>query len=223
MKEIEIVIADDHPLLRQGLCRLLELEDGISVVGQANDGVEALRLVKELLPDLVLLDINMPDLNGLDVARNLRNDFPDIKLLVFTIHDERIYVNEMIRLGVHGYLLKDAKPRKVVETITKIMDGETVYSTDLMERVMECYHELEVQYGRLQSAVTLNELALTARETEVLRYIVEGLSNKEIAKALFISEKTVKNHVTHILKKLDVDDRTQAAVFAVREGLFSSY
>lgn len=222
MKEIEIVIADDHPLLRQGLCRLLELEAGISVVGQANNGLEALSLVKELLPDLVLLDINMPDLNGVDVARNIRNDFPDIKLLVFTIHDERTYVNEMIRLGVHGYLLKDAKPHMVVTAIKKIMDGEIVYSPELMERVMECYHKLEVQYGRLQSAAALNELALTARETEVLGYIVEGLSNKEIAQTLFISEKTVKNHVTHLLKKLDVEDRTQAAVFAVREGLFSS-
>ncbi len=221
MKDIKVLIADDHPLLRGGLCRLLELESGISVVGQANNGLETLRLVEELQPDLVLLDINMPDLNGIEVAKNLRNDFPGVKLLVFTIHDRSSYVNEMIRLGVHGYLLKDAEPNSVIDAIKRVMEGETVYSVDLMERVMEHYHHMEIQYGRLQSAATISELSLTARETEILGYIVEGLSNKEIAQVLSITEKTVKNHITRIFKKLDVEDRTQAAVFAVSEGLFS--
>jgi len=123
MKDIKVLIADDHPLLRGGLCRLLELERGISVVGQANNGLETLRLVEELQPDLVLLDINMPDLNGIEVAKNLRTNFPEIRVLVFTIHDRSSYVNEMIRLGAHGYLLKDAEPNKVIDAIKKIMEG----------------------------------------------------------------------------------------------------
>ena len=140
---------------------------------------------------------------------------------MLTIHDDETYVKEMIRSGAKGYLLKDAEPRQVVQAIKKVAAGESVYPTDLMERVMERYHQLEVRMGRLQSAAAINDLSLTNRELEILRYIVEGMRNKEIANALYISEKTVKNHITNLLRKLDVEDRTQAAVFAVSQGLFT--
>lgn len=221
MSNINVLIADDHPLLRQGLSRLLELEGGITVVGQASNGVEALQLLDELEPDVLLLDINMPGMNGLEVAKAAREKHPDIEILVLTIHDNESYVNEMIRMGAKGYLLKDAEPRDVVQAIKKVVTGETAYSANLMERVMERYHHLEVEYGRLQGAATRHDLELTHREMEILQFIVDGLSNKEIAKALFISEKTVKNHVTSLLRKLEVDDRTQAAVFALNNKLFS--
>lgn len=218
---IKVIIVDDHPLLRQGLSRLLELEGRIKVVGQACSGLEALRLVEELETDVILLDINMPGMNGVEVAEILRDQHPEIRLLVLTIHDNESYVNEMIRLGARGYLLKDAEPSQVVEAIETVHQGETVFPAHLMERVMEHYHKIEVQYGRLQSAATVNELALTTREVEILALIVDGKSNKEIAQALYISEKTVKNHITNLLRKLEVDDRTQAAVFAVSRGIFN--
>ncbi|MDI9485580.1 MAG: response regulator transcription factor [Bacillota bacterium] len=221
MSDIRVLIVDDHPLLRQGLSRLLELEGGITVVGQASNGVEALRMVEELKPDVVLLDINMPGMNGIEVAKTIRKYHPDTEVLVLTIHDNESYVNEMIRIGAKGYLLKDAEPREVVHVIKRVSAGEVAYSSHLMERVMERYHHLEVEYGRLQSAAAIHDLDLTNRELEILQYIVEGMSNKEIASALFISEKTVKNHITNLLRKLEVEDRTQAAVFAVSRGLFS--
>ena len=217
---IKVLIVDDHPLLRQGLSTLLELEGGINVVGQASNGPEALRLAAELQPDVILLDINMPGMNGIEVAKTVRKRHPEVAILVLTIHDNESYVNEMIRSGAKGYLLKDAEPSQVVQAIKQVYSGESVYPPDLLEHVMERYHELEVQYGRLQTAATLSELSLTSRELEILRYIVEGMSNKEIANTLFISEKTVKNHITSLLRKLDVEDRTQAAVFAVSQGFF---
>jgi DNA-binding NarL/FixJ family response regulator len=199
----------------------LELEGGINVVGQASNGIEALRLMDQLEPDVLLLDINMPGMNGIEVAKTVREKHPHTEVLVLTIHDNQSYVNEMIRVGAKGYLLKDAEPREVVHAIKKVATGETVYSTQLMERVMERYHHMEMQYGRLQSAAAIQDLELTNRELEILQYICEGLSNKEIANALFISEKTVKNHITSLLRKLEVEDRTQAAVFAVSHGIFS--
>jgi two-component system response regulator DegU len=221
LKDISVLIVDDHPLLRQGLSRLLELEGGIRVVGQASNGIEALRLMDQLEPDVLLLDINMPGMNGVEVAKSVREKHPQTEVLILTIHDNESYVNEMIRVGAKGYLLKDAEPREVVHAIKKVATGETVYSTQLMERVMERYHHMEIQYSRLQSAAAIQDLELTNRELEILQYICEGLSNKEIANALFISEKTVKNHITSLLRKLEVDDRTQAAVFAVSHGMFS--
>jgi len=218
---IEVLIVDDHPLLRQGLKTLLELEGEITVVGQASNGPEALRLADQLRPDVVLLDINMPGMNGIEVAKALRERRPEVAILVLTIHDDETYVKEMIRSGAKGYLLKDAEPREVVAAIKKVAAGESVYPTDLMERVMEHYHNLEMKYGKLQSAAAISDLSLTTRELEILQYIVEGMSNKEIAAALYISEKTVKNHITSLLRKLNVEDRTQAAVFAVSQGLFT--
>jgi DNA-binding NarL/FixJ family response regulator len=163
----------------------------------------------------------MPGMNGIEVAKTVQERYSATEVLVLTIHDNESYVNEMIRIGVKGYLLKDAEPREVVQAIKKVAQGETVYSSQLMERVMERYHHMEVQFGRLQSAVAIYDLELTNRELEILQSICEGLSNKEIANALFISEKTVKNHITSLLRKLEVDDRTQAAVFAVSKGIFS--
>lgn len=218
---IEVLIVDDHPLLRQGLKTLLELEGEITVVGQASNGPEALRLADQLRPDVVLLDINMPGMNGIEVAKALRERRPEVAILVLTIHDDETYVKVMIRSGAKGYLLKDAEPREVVAAIKKVAAGESVYPTDLMERVMEHYHNLEMKYGKLQSAAAISDLSLTTRELEILQYIVEGMSNKEIAAALYISEKTVKNHITSLLRKLNVEDRTQAAVFAVSQGLFT--
>ena len=221
MDQIKVLIVDDHPLLRQGLTRLLELEQDIKVVGQAENGEEALAVVEKLQPDVILLDINMPGMNGIETTRILREQYPNVHVLALTIHDDESYVSEMIRSGAQGYLLKDAEPSRVIQAIRRVFSGESVYPSSLMEKVMEHYHQMEVEYGKIQNTATLEELQLTARELEVLQCIVEGMSNKEIAGTLFISEKTVKNHITNLLRKLEVEDRTQAAVYAVSRGIFS--
>ena len=187
------------------------------MVGQASNGKEAIELAEQLRPEVVLLDINMPGMNGIEVAKILKKKQPSLGLLILTIHDDESYVNEMIRIGANGYLLKDAELSQVVRAIKQVAAGESVYPAHLMEKVMEHYHQLEIEYGRLQTTAAFNEL--TARELEVLRCIVEGMSNKEIASSLEISEKTVKNHVTSVFRKLDVEDRTQAAVYAVSRGV----
>ena len=214
----KVLIVDDHSLLRQGLVRLLDLEASINVVGQAADGEEALKKVEELEPDVVLMDINMPILNGIETTRQIRRRWPKIRVLALTIHDDEGYISEMIRAGARGYVLKDAEPDNLFHAIQRVHGGETYFPPDLMEKVMERYHRLNTEYGQ-QQVDRPGEEPLTRRELEVLNCIVRGMSNRDIAGALFISEKTVKNHITSLLRKLNVNDRTQAAVMAVQQGI----
>ncbi len=217
-KSIKVLIADDHSLLRQGLMRLLELETTLEVVGQAADGEQALERVGALQPDVVLMDINMPKMNGIEATRQLRRRWPQVRVLALTIHDDEGYISEMIRAGARGFVLKDAEPDNLYQAIRRVFDGETYFPSELMEKVMERYHRLNTEYGQ-QRVDRPGEEPLTRRELEVLECIVKGLSNRDIANALFISEKTVKNHITSLLRKLNVTDRTQAAVFAVQQGM----
>jgi len=217
---IRVLLVDDHALLRQGLTRLLELDEHLDVIGQAATGEAALAMVEQTNPDVVVLDVNLPDMTGIEVACRMRDEFPRTRILALTIHDDASYISEMIRAGVDGYMLKDEEPAHLIQAIKRIGAGESVFPSDLMEKVMNRYHRLSEEYSRIQSAATLDELQLTPRELEVLQCIVQGMSNKEIATRLFISEKTVKNHITSLFRKLNVDDRTQAAVYAVTKGLF---
>jgi len=217
---IRVMLVDDHALLRQGLTRLLELDEDLEVIGQTATGTAALAMVQDIHPDVVVLDVNLPDMTGIEVAGRIRKLCPEIRILALTIHDDVSYISEMIRAGVDGYMLKDAEPARLIGAIKRIGVGESVFPSHLMEKVAERYHRISEEYGRIQTAATLEELQLTPREQEVLQCIVQGLSNKEIAAQLFISEKTVKNHITSLLRKLNVDDRTQAAVYAVTKGLF---
>lgn len=218
MEKITVLIADDHTLLRQGLVKLLEMEPCISVVGQAINGEEAYVKALELQPDIALMDINMPKLNGIQAARLIRKKCPNTHILALTIHDDEEYISEMIRAGARGYLLKDSESTNVIHAIKRVVAGETFFPSHLMERVMERFHQLVADQDRVQveTAATAESLLLTPRESEILECIVDGLSNKEIASKLFISEKTVKNHITNLLRKLNVQDRTQAAVYAVK-------
>ncbi|NLM53704.1 MAG: response regulator transcription factor [Firmicutes bacterium] len=222
MDTIRIMLVDDHALLRQGLTRLLELDEQLTVIGQAATGAAAIAMAQKTRPDVVVLDVNLPDMTGIEVAAQIRRLCPGIRILALTIHDDASYISEMIRAGVDGYMLKDAEPARLILAIKRVGAGESVFPTRLMEKVVNRYHSISQEYGRIQTAATLEELQLTPREQEVLHCIVLGMSNKQIAAQLFISEKTVKNHITNLLRKLDVEDRTQAAVYAVTKGLFKT-
>lgn len=221
MEKIRVLVADDHSLLRRGLVKLLEMTDEVVVVGQAVNGEEVVELTEQLQPDIILMDINMPKLNGIEATRQII-DTHNIPILALTIHDDEEYIAEMIRAGAHGYILKDSELSSLVQAIKRVAAGETFFPSHLMEKVMAKFHELVQQQQSKTPSVPLvnNEVSrLTRRELEVLQCIVDGMSNKECAQHLFISEKTVKNHVTNLLRKLDVADRTQAAVYAVQHGL----
>jgi NarL family two-component system response regulator LiaR len=209
MDGVTVLIADDHPVVRQGLRTFLDLQDGVSVVGEATTGAEAVVKVEELLPDVVLMDLVMPDLDGIEAARRIRDVSPTTKVIVLTSYadDEKIF--PAIKAGAAGYLLKDVEPGEIADGIRRVQRGEALLHPKIAARVMR-----EVTEEKTEGEV------LTARELEVLSGLSRGLSNKAIAEELVLSEKTVKTHVSNILAKLHLADRTQAALYAVRERLF---
>jgi DNA-binding NarL/FixJ family response regulator len=207
---VELVIADDHEVVRAGLVRMLE-GSGICVIGEAEDGDAALAMAIERHPTVVLLDVRMPNMDGLDCLARLRNDSPGTSVLMFSGFDNPTYVARAMALGAAGFLLKTASRAQIIASILAVAGGETIWSRDELRRVS----------GALASPRALAEVdvSLTKRESEVLKQLAFGLTNKEIAQALGISYETVKEHVQHVLKKLGVADRTQAAVWAVRNDL----
>lgn len=211
--KIKVLLADDHPLLREGLSKVLSLEGDIEIIAEAVDGEEAIKKVEQLLPDVVLMDINMPTVNGIEATRRIKQRFSDVHVLVLTFHDEEEYVLALMRAGAKGYILKDVDPGVVATAIRQVYQGECFFPSNLINQVIEKVSQSEKDNRQD------DENCLTNREQEILEEIVQGKSNKEIADTLFISEKTVKNHVSNILKKLEVTDRTQAAVLALRSGI----
>lgn len=209
--KIRIVLADDHSMIREGIKQLLELDANFSVIGQAGDGIECMHLLKEKIPDVLLLDVNMPRMNGIEVLKKIKEENLQVKVLMLTIHNEVDYLLSAVDIGCDGYVLKDSDIGLLKKAIISVYEGDTFIQPDLIP-------VLNVGLiRREESAQTLD--GLTARELEVLKLITEGLFNKEIAYKLNISERTVKNHVSNIFKKINASDRTQAAVFAIRNGL----
>jgi NarL family two-component system response regulator LiaR len=211
--EIRVLIADDHAVVRQGLRTFLELQEDISVVGDAADGEAALAGVQRHEPDVVLMDLVMPGGGGVEAIRRLRELRPETRVLVLTsfLDDEKLF--PAVRAGAAGYLLKDVEPSELVRAIRTVADGEALLHPAVAARLMEEFSDTERPVA---------EEALTAREREVLVLIARGLPNKQIALELGIAEKTVKTHVSSILGKLGLTDRTQAALYAVRAGLIES-
>jgi len=205
---ISVLIADDHPFVRHGLRTYLETLDDMEVVGEASDGVEAVELAGQVLPDVVLMDLVMPELDGVEATRRIRVASPATKVIALTSFDDDEKVFPAIKAGAAGYLLKDVRPADLADAVRKASRGEALLAPSVAARLMQ-----EVSGERTASA------GLTERELEVLRLIARGMSNKLIAHELVVSEKTVKTHVSNILAKLHLADRTQAALYAVREGL----
>lgn len=209
------MITDDHSMIREGLKNLLELDGDIQVIEEAIDGQDCLDKLENVKPDVLLLDINMPVMDGLEVLKNLKNRRNKVKVLILTVHNEIEYLMKAIDIGINGYVLKDSESAELKKAIFTISGGEDYIQPSLIPALNSKMMEKKVDVVRIDS--------LTRRELEVLKLLAIGMYNKEIAEKLDISERTVKNHVSNIFKKLEVTDRTQAAVFAIRNNIVDIY
>lgn len=212
MNTISILIADDHSIVREGLKQLLELEEDFKVIGQASNGVETIEKVKQLNPDVLLLDINMPVMNGINALRKIREEGLKTNVVILTLHEDREYLLETMQIGATGYILKDSDSATLYKAIRDAYNGESYIHPKLAA-------ELVKEFNKPKAAKPKPENELTQRELEVLCLIAEGQNNKDIAEQLFISEKTVKNHVSNIFRKINVCDRTQAAIYAFKNNI----
>ncbi|MBQ2745586.1 MAG: response regulator transcription factor [Lachnospiraceae bacterium] len=208
---IKLMIVDDHSMVREGLKQLLELDEDLKVISQASDGCEGIKKLDEDRPDVLLLDINLPNMNGLEMLKEIHERNIDVKVLILTIHNEIDYLMKAVEIGCNGYVLKDSDSNLLKKAIYSVYNGENFIQPSLTPALNAGLA------GKSMLDDKVNEL--TRREIEVLKLIAEGLFNKEIAATLDISERTVKNHVSNIFKKIDVSDRTQAAVFAIKNNL----
>ena len=212
---IKVMLADDHVLMREGIRQLLEFDGTISVVTKANNGVECMDQLLSIHPDILLLDINMPVMNGIEVLQEIKKKNISVKVLVLTVHNEVEYLLKAVDIGVDGYIMKDAESAELKNAINCIMQGETYIQPSLVPALNNRLVSRDIDKEKINS--------LTKRELEVLIEVANGMFNKEIATSLNISERTVKNHISNIFKKIDVSDRTQAAVFAIKNNLIKLY
>lgn len=214
---IKVMLADDHSMIREGLKQLLEFDGSIQVIAQAGDGEECLKKLCQVYPDVLLLDINMPKKNGIEVLQEIRDKSAgyDIKVLILTVHNEVEYLLKAVDIGVDGYILKDSGSAELKKAINCIMEGESYIQPSLIPALNSRLISRDTDKEKIES--------LTKRELEVLIRVANGMFNKEIALALDISERTVKNHISNIFKKIEVSDRTQAAVFAIRNDIIKLF
>ncbi|EXX84596.1 chemotaxis protein CheY [Paenibacillus darwinianus] len=229
-RKIKVLIADDHQLFREGLKRILNMEDDLEVIGECGDGIQVLEFCNHTRPEVVLMDINMPIENGVVATERLRDIFPEVKVLILSIHDDESYVFETLRKGASGYLLKDMEAESLVNAIRSVVGGHAYIHPKVTGKLINQLRRMTYldEIGVMSGAAATKEAGvkfiagdnnpLTRREAEVLRLMAEGKSNKLIGEFLYISEKTVKNHVSSILQKMEVDDRTQAVIHSIKNG-----
>ena len=217
METIRLVIAEDDAPTRDALARLLTLEEDIEMVGCAGDGEDALRLVRKMMPDVLLTDINMPKMSGIQLTQKVKQEIPTVGIVILTIYHDDTNVFQAIKAGALGYVLKDSPPEETLAAVRTIARGDSLLHPSIAARVLAEFNRINT--ARLANMALFSEL--TDREIEVLKEIATGKRNREIAETLFISEKTVKNHISNILFKLQVNDRTEAAMMAARGGLVS--
>lgn len=209
------MLTDDHVLMREGIKHLLEFDGSVEVIEEASDGVECLEKLEKVTPDILLLDINMPDMNGIEVLEELKKKNSNIKILILTVHSEVEYLIRAIDIGANGYILKDSGSAELKQAINTIMNNDSYIQPSLLPALNSRLINRDIDKEKLES--------LTKRELEILKQVVGGMFNKEIAASLHISERTVKNHLSNIFKKIDVSDRTQAAVFAIRNNIVNLF
>ena len=209
------MLVDDHALIREGIKKLLEFDDSIEVIEQASDGYECLEKLKTNRPDILLLDINMPNMNGIEVLEALKAKKDPVKVLILTVHSEVEYLVKAVDIGANGYILKDSGSAELKKAIIDIINNDSYIQPSLIPALNSRLINRDLDKERLKS--------LTKREVEILAQVASGMFNKEIANNLGISERTVKNHISNIFKKIDVSDRTQAAVFAIRNNIINLY
>jgi DNA-binding NarL/FixJ family response regulator len=220
---IRVLVADDHPVVREGLSAIVDVEDDIVVVGQAWDGVEALRQARALQPDVVLMDLKMPNMDGVAATGRIRAELPDTHVLILTTYADDEYIMAGVRAGARGYLLKDAPPDELVRAIRIVARGESLLQPVVAARVLDRLSALMDEEGRGSESASrrAGEPGLTAREKEVLEMLAGGARNRDIAAALSISERTVKVHVANLMGKLEANTRTEAVARAIKLGLLS--
>lgn len=212
---VKIMLADDHILCREGIRQLLEFDGTIEVVAEVSDGQECLDKIATVLPDVLLLDINMPKMNGVEVLAEIRRRKIPVKVLILTVHNEVDYLVKAVDIGVDGYIVKDSESAELKKAIFTLANGENYIQPSLIPSLNSRLISRDTDKEKLES--------LTKRELEVLIHIANGMFNKEIATSLDISERTVKNHISNIFKKIEVNDRTQAAVFAIKNDLIKLF
>ena len=214
MKKIRVLIAEDHTIVRQGLSALLRAEPDIEVAGEAPDGLEAIELAKKVIPDVVLMDIAMKNLNGLDATQKIKKLFPHIKVLVLTMYDNEEWIFQILKAGASGYLIKDSAMTDLVSAIRAIYQGDSYLSPSISRKVIEEY----IRRAEMGERGSLDD-ALSSREREILQLIGEGHSIPAIASRLCISKRTVEAHKIHIMEKLDIHDKVGLIKYAIRIGL----
>lgn len=214
-ERIKVMIADDHELIREGISRVLDMENDIEVICKVKSGVEALDSIKKCKPDILLLDINMPEMNGIETLQRIKSTSTKTKIIMLTVYDDIEYVSQSINLGADGYVLKDSDSDTLVKTIKIVYDGGSYIQPTLATQLIK--YMTDEKKATIKTRETTD--ALTKREIGIMKEIASGLSNKGISEKLDISEKTVKNHVSSILRKLELQDRTQVAIYAIKNKL----
>lgn len=221
-KPINIALIDDHILFREGVKRILDYEEDFNIVAEGDDGEAGIEIVKDYKPDVVLMDINMPNMNGVQATANLVRNYPRTKIIILSIHDDESYVTHALKTGAQGYLLKEMDADSLIEAIKVVYEGGSYLHPKITHNLVREYRRLakenipNVVNGIIEHRKPLH--LLTKRECEVLQLMSEGKSNRAVAETLYISEKTVKNHVSNILQKMGANDRTQAVVSAIKKG-----
>jgi DNA-binding NarL/FixJ family response regulator len=215
MEPLRILLVDDHVLFRKGIASLLAVRQDITIVGEASDGDEAVILAEQTMPDVILMDVNMPRQNGIETVKIIKREMPHIQIVMLTVSDDDNDLFEAIKSGAKGYLLKNLEPLELYGMLDRLRQGEAPISGAMAAKILREFRQPEYTQGKENQPVD----ELTTREIEVLEQVVTGASNKEIADTLHITENTVKIHLRNILEKLHVQNRIQAAVYAVRQGL----